>query len=915
MATKNLSLLIWLLLAITSVPAQEISIKGRIADTLSEIPMHHASIYLLRSGDSILKASTRCNENGFFILPPLPQDKYLLFIKYPGYAEYADEVNLIGKTETDLGTIYLRNKIKILEEAIVKQKIAAIRVKGDTTEYKADSFYVPPNATVEELLKKLPGIQVNARGQIFAQSERVEKILVDGEEFFSDDPAVVIKNLRADYVDKVQVFDKKSDQANFTGIDDGQKTKTINLKLKEDKRLSYFGRMEAGGGTGKYYYGKAMLNLFNKRSKIAAYITKDNTNYQALNFDEQNNFSTNLNMTTKISDDGTMSMQALSDEFGWGRGLPLSITGGLVYNKRWDNDAQRINNTYQYNNLLVNGDIKVSAKNFLPGLVYHTEQQQQVRSRKIRHLLDVDYEWRLDTSATLKLSARNNRVRYDDHTGIIEKTDNDNGQPLNTNTRTLSASGDKNIFKSSVLYLKKMKKASRTLSVAADFNMGNQEAASYLKSSGYFFGPGQTVVDSLLLDQYKPTSVKENKEGVKIAFTEPLSATTYLEINYLLTASQSTSSKLTYNKKSGEYGELVDSLGNRLRYNNTLNAGGLNIKIKHKKYFFVLGSAAGINTYHLQDLQTQNKLDRRFFSLLPAASVVYNKDRSTRLKLSYEGQNINPSVANIQPLRDNTDPLNITIGNDQLVQAYVNNLNLEYLSSKVKRNQYLSVNANFNSSRNDFSIASFTDVTGKRVNKAINVMGNHNGSLSLFYNIGIGKGVNWWVATNSSFGRFTNMVNNNSNHTKSKRISVETGWQKYNGTKTSFNINFRPVYNTNTSSVEQGGVNRFWSFESNPALDTRLPGKIFFSLNGEIYVYGKSRFNTPEDIFIVNGSIKKFFSKTDRWMVMASVNDLLNKNRAIDRSFSSNYISQTTFSNIRRYFMLSLSYNFNKSLK
>ena len=160
----------------------------------------------------------------------------------------------------DLKKIYLNTKSYVLKEVIVRNTVSAIRIKGDTTEYRADSFRVGPNADVQELLKRLPGIQVNSKGEIKAQGEQVNKVLVDGEEFFSDDPAVVTKNLRADIVDKVQVFDKKSDQAAFTGIDDGVKTKTINLQLKEDKKN------ELNFNTGYFYmsdlvYGVKSINI------------------------------------------------------------------------------------------------------------------------------------------------------------------------------------------------------------------------------------------------------------------------------------------------------------------------------------------------------------------------------------------------------------------------------------------------------------------------------------------------------------------------------------------------------------------------------------------------------------------------------------------------------------------------------
>ncbi|NCU04549.1 MAG: carboxypeptidase-like regulatory domain-containing protein, partial [Chitinophagaceae bacterium] len=214
--------------------SQQNKISGYITDTSSGKKLDNAVVSLIRSQDSILTKFARTNNAGYFEIKDIPQGKYIFMISYPGYAEYVDEVDITADVALNK-TVTIIPRTKLLEEIIVQQKVSAIRIKGDTTEYKADSFKVEQNANVQELLKRLPGLQVNSKGEITAQGQKVEKILVDGEEFFSDDPAVVTQNLRASVVDKVQVFDKKSEQAEFTGVDDGQKTKTINLELKDDK--------------------------------------------------------------------------------------------------------------------------------------------------------------------------------------------------------------------------------------------------------------------------------------------------------------------------------------------------------------------------------------------------------------------------------------------------------------------------------------------------------------------------------------------------------------------------------------------------------------------------------------------------------------------------------------------------------
>eukprot|EP01136_Pigoraptor_vietnamica_P045037 Opistho-1_new@22526 len=315
-------LVLFCLAATVSVFAQPVSLKGTITDTLNKQNLSNAVISVLRAKDSVLVKFTRTSATGNFELKNLPAGNFIVMVTYPSYADYVEKISLEAGKDRDLGSLPLITKANLLQEVIVRQRVGAIRVKGDTTEYKADSFHVSANADVQELLRKMPGIQVNSKGEITAQGDKVEKILVDGEEFFSDDPAVVTKNLRADAVDKIQAFDKKSDQATFTGIDDGQKIKTLNIQLKEDKKKGYFGKVEAGTDFDKYRYGKVLANAFKGKRKISGYITTDNTKFESLNWDENRNYAGDANTTTQIGDDGGISIWSSGDEFSWGRGFP-----------------------------------------------------------------------------------------------------------------------------------------------------------------------------------------------------------------------------------------------------------------------------------------------------------------------------------------------------------------------------------------------------------------------------------------------------------------------------------------------------------------------------------------------------------------------------------------------------------------
>ncbi|RYD74902.1 MAG: carboxypeptidase regulatory-like domain-containing protein, partial [Sphingobacteriales bacterium] len=239
---KSIALFICCLFVCICTNAQQANLSGSIKDTTSGNLVKNAVVALLSPKDSTLISFTRTKDNGSYNLPNISSGKYTLMVMHPTFADYVEDVE-VKTGDTKLPLVAVTPKSKLLEAVIVRSG-GTMRIKGDTTVYTADSFKVSANANVEELLKKMPGIQVDKNGEIKAMGEKVEKVLVDGEEFFGDDPGMAVKNLRADAIKEVQVFKKKSDQAEFTGIDDGQSKQTINLKLKEDKKRGYFGKIE-----------------------------------------------------------------------------------------------------------------------------------------------------------------------------------------------------------------------------------------------------------------------------------------------------------------------------------------------------------------------------------------------------------------------------------------------------------------------------------------------------------------------------------------------------------------------------------------------------------------------------------------------------------------------------------------------
>ena len=371
--SKKITLSFYCLLFVALASAQKASMKGLIEDTTANQKLVNTTISLLRAKDSTLYKFTRSKQGGLFEFNDLDSGKYVLMITHNRYADYFDTLSIQTNTTKDLGSVMMTLEANLLADVTVRTKIAAMRMRGDTLEYAADSFHVRQGASVEDLLKILPGIQVDKDGNITAQGEKVQKVLVDGEEFFGDDPTVATKNLQADVLKSVQVFDKKSDQAEFTGIDDGQKTKTLNLKLKDDKKKGYFGKLDVGGGTDNRWNNSAMINDFKAKKKLSAYVIMSSTGKTGLDWNESSSYGSGNNM--QYDDDFGGFYVNNNDDFGggnyYGDGVPKSWAAGLNFGNKFNDDKQNLNGSYRFNKLSTVSEGNTFSQSILPDSLFY----------------------------------------------------------------------------------------------------------------------------------------------------------------------------------------------------------------------------------------------------------------------------------------------------------------------------------------------------------------------------------------------------------------------------------------------------------------------------------------------------------------------------------------------------------------
>jgi len=905
---------------------QTYTIKGVVTDTLNSAPLYRSSIVLIRTSDSVIESYTRSAANGSFELRVPKQGKYILKATFPSFADHLEIIN-VKKNTLDLGVVAMISKEHLLKEYVLTQQISAIKIKGDTTEYMADSFKVKENATVEDLLKRLPGIQVDKNGNVTAQGETVQKILVDGEEFFSDDPKVVTQGLQANAVSKVQVYDKKSDQAEFTGIDDGQKTKTINLELKDDKKKGYFGKVDAGGGTDGYFQNQGMINAFKKKRQLSAFAIVSNTDKVGLGWQDNDKFGSG-NGVTEINDDGmimtTVSSNSDQDFGGWdgkynGQGLPKTWTGGVHYADKWNEDKDHVTGNYRYamQNVEIGGNTTTQyalGKN--TNLV--SDQNKDQFSKGERHGIDAMYEWKIDSSTSIKLTANaglKNSQTYSRYSTLTSLQVGDaTSDTLNTNNRTILSNANSDFVNADLLFRKKFAKKGRTLSVDVKENYKESKSDGFLMSTTDTLIKTDTLPHATRIDQHKQSSTNTLAFSAKATYTEPLSKVVYAEVDYGVTVNNSSSYNYSYDTlPSGKYSDIPnDSFSSHYKYNIFSNIGGLNLKFVYKTVNFSFGSDVSNASYQQTDLiDPARSKTYNYVNLFPKAAFTYKIGKQTSLNINYQGSTQQPSITQIQPLKQYTDPLNVTVGNPDLKQEFINKINFRFNDYKILSSRFLWAGGSFSFISDAISTDQTTSLSGQNTTKYINVNGNYNGYGYVGYGFKLKK-IDMDLGAHVNFGvNHVNNVINGHNNTSDNNTYTFGPYFSYEK-KDKFEFNWEPdvTYNDNRSTISTFSTN-YWIFNSQLKGSVQLPLKFELGSSLDVMIRQKTAvFTTNNNVVKWNAWIGKKFLKKSQLELRASVYDILNQNIGYSRTANGAIIVQDNYNTIRRYGMLSLVWNF-----
>lgn len=927
---KIYPLLVLLLLTPFAVFAQKNgTVKGQVYDTIARQPVAAATITVLEKKDSSLVSFTMTGNDGRFEIKGLSNGSYRLLITHVNYHNSNRYFSVSDSMKSaDMGSLVLNDKAKVLEEVVLAAEAPPVTLIADTIQYNAGSFKVQPNANVEDLLKKLPGVKVEKDGTIKAQGEKVQKVLVDGKEFFGNDPKIATKNLPADAVDKVQVYDKQSDQAQLTGFEDGNYEKTINLKLKKDKKKGAFGKVMAGAGTNDRYEGKFNVNSFKGARQLSAIGMGNNDNSEGFSFLDILNFTGELarmqkggggNINITITDQQASAMGANTG--GANSGITTAWGGGLNYNNIIGSKLD-LQSNYFYNRMNPKKESHKQRQYILPGTSYYNENAYTDNLNN-NHRVNLNLLWQVDSMNSIRFvpsfsyQRTNNKSNTDYQTLSAAKSLTNEGF-----SNTLS-NNEGYTFQNEITWRKKFARRGRTFSLFLQTSLNNSNGDGSLYSVTGFYDPNGNLLNRDTLNQRNDISSDLKGYNLRAVYTEPIWKRSLLEFSVSNTNSRNNSEKTTYdyNKGNGKYDQLNNLLSNDFSNTYGYTNAGIRFRTQKKKYNYSFGAA-----WQKADLEgtiisgtKDSVISKTFRNILPNARFQYNFSRFKSFSLTYNTSTSQPTMQQLQPVPDNSIPLNIKEGNPDLKQEFLHlvQAHLNMISPYKNRNLFLflTMQAVKNKIVNYDSI---NLLNGVRKSKPVNVNGVYNLNTNISYSrpVKFLKGT-VEIGTSGGYNRNKQLINDINGNAQLNTIrTVSAGPDirfDINPTdKLNLGIGGGINYNKTKYSVQSLTPAEYFSQEYNASADWQLPKGFFFSTDFNYTINSQRAAGYNLRVPLWNASISKQVLKFNRGELKFSARDLLNKNVGISRNTNNNYIEDSRVLTLRRFFLLSFTYSLSK---
>lgn len=894
--------MVFALLNVMAVMA--VTLRGNVTD-LSGESLIQASVRVLAAKDSSLVKGAVTNAEGRFNVANVKAGKYIVEISYVGYETQMRNVTVADKDIT-LKPFQLKESSVMLQEAVVRGVRTPITVKEDTVEFNAESYKTQPNAVVEDLLKRLPGVEVDSDGKITANGKSISKILVDGKEFFANDPTVASRNLPADMLEKVQVVDRKSDLARLTGVDDGEEETVINLSVKKNMKNGWFGNAEAGYGSDDRYNGKFNVNRFWNENQITFLGGANNINRPAAD-------GGGGGFRRFGGSNGINKSEAFGVNFNVGNGEIFRVGGNVMYGHSDRDTRTESERTYIFTD-------STSSQ--------YSRRVSHDRGHNIRG--DFRVQWKPDSFNTFEFrpefSLNYNNSNSNDSTSMFSAAGLA-GREVTRSINRASAKGNSYSFSGRLIYNHNFKShRGRSFSIMANYSLSNMREKEDTYSFNKFFLRNDSVD---LYDQYADNHTWSNSVSTRVSWTEPLGDVrngNFLVLSYNFSYRWNNADKLTYDHPvtfpDGWDGmpvidpELVfnEKLSNRYR-NDYMNQ---NIRIGYRKITKNANLQTGIafvpQMNKSVDLIDHNKdISRSVLNYAPFLRYRYRLNKSRSLQVNYEGRSSQPSVSQLQPVADMSDPLRIVIGNPDLDPSFAHNLSLRFQDFNADKQRSIMVMLDGSMTQNSIvSRTSFNRETGGQITTYTNVNGVWNVRAMNMFSMPLPfcKTLQFNNHIMASYSSNVGFNNDQRNRSGSFNINESFGlaWRpEY------IELEFRPRYNyQNTVNSVQKAANRSVHTYGGSFYGT-YNSPVGIVISTDVNYSATSGYSSGFDTktWMWNASLSYQFLHDRNMSVTLSAYDILGQRSNIRRNITASYIDDSRYNSLTRYVMVTLSYKFN----
>jgi hypothetical protein len=904
----------------SSLYGQKAGVKGTITDSTGKSFLNYAVIALINKKDSTLTTSSRSKAEGKFLLDKIVPGNYTVLVTYPDMADFLVDISLGDTGITDIGKIVMNSRYHLLQEVIVRSG-KAIRMKGDTLEFKADSFYLPAGANVEELLRRLPGIEVGPDGKIKAQGKEVTSVLVDGDEFFNDDPTLVTQYLKSASVDKVQVYDSKSAQTQLTGIDDGVRNKTMNIKLKENSKNGMFGKASVGTDANGFYSHEGMLNVFRGKEKISVFGVTSNTGATGISFQDRSQyFGTSYDGIEDETGRLIGNSLDISDRY-FGGGLPSSISGAAQYANKWNENKQGTNINYRFSQIQTQGWQTSNGTQVLPdNSIRQSSSRSSSASYTQQHKAGGYYDTRIDSFFTLKVFIDAQTQRSNSLSNSYSESKNGKGDFLNKSDQLNSSDGNRGVFNSSFQLQKRFRKIGRLASFTFIQNHNNAASTRLSETLSFYYTGSNTNPQGDSVNQMQFNKSLTNSIATRITYTEPLSEHFYLSTEYSWRQTGNNRDRNVFGRgMGGKYDTPVDSLSNHYTFNIQSHTPGMTLQYSSQKVTLTTGGRISYTELEQVNRDLNMSTRRSFINLFPQARMEYKISQQKRMSFSYNGRTDQPSIEQLQPLRDNSNPLFVNIGNPNLRPSFYNSASINFSSFKMT-GRSISVNINWGQTFNSIISKQTVDQFNKSTSQYINRNGLPNFNIYFNYSRPISKpsekgsgNISFNIGVNRN--GYLRILNDNEIITRQNAVFIGTNLSYYKNKI--FNVNYYAnlSYSISEASIGNIGSNFMVSHNHNARATVYLPWKIELTSDVNMsFQPANGSFNNSRNIIKWNASVLKKLMKNSQAQIKLSVFDILNQNTGYNRSVSGNSFYESASNYIPRYGILSFIWNFTTTL-